>query len=540
MIAFHNVSKQHGPQVLFTGASFQFDPGEKVGLVGANGSGKSTVFRLIMGEEQVDEGSIEKPRRLTVGVFRQDVGDWRDGTVLEVTCGGAGPVAEYGRELAELEVRLEDWEAADYDQVLERYGEVQEQFFALGGYDLEPRASKILAGLGLTQDRIEGPIAALSGGWKMRVALARILLQAPDVMLLDEPTNHLDIESILWLEAFLRDYSGTVVMTCHDRDVMNRVVKRILEIDAGEIRSWTGDYDNYEKMRAEASANLEAEFNKQQAMLAKEIRFIERFKAQPSKASQVQSRARKLDKIERVVPPRRIVERSFNFQACARSGDEVIKVSGVSKGFGDTVVHDNLDLLVRRGERWAIMGENGAGKTTLLNMMAGRTKPDAGTVRLGAAVELGWFAQHHADNLDDGRTVIEELLATYPSAGLGTLKTLAGAFSFSGDDVDKRISVLSGGEKTRLALAKLLYAAPNLLVLDEPTNHLDLITKRALLRALDAYEGTLVFVSHDREFLRALSNHVLELSTTEPPRLYPGTYAEYVQQAGHEAPGLRA
>jgi ATPase subunit of ABC transporter with duplicated ATPase domains len=539
MIGFHSVSKQYGPQVLFLDASFQFDPGEKVGLVGPNGAGKSTVFRLILGEETADDGHIERPKRLTIGIFRQDVGDWSEGTVLAVTQGGAGEVAQLAERLAHLEVRLEDYEADDYDQVLEDYGDVQERFSALGGYELEPQAAKILAGLGLTQEQIMGPISALSGGWKMRVALARILLQAPDVMLLDEPTNHLDIESILWLEGFLRDYDGTVVMTCHDRDVMNRVVKRIVEIDGGQIRSWTGDYDNYERMRAQAASQLEAEFQKQQATLAKEIRFIERFKAQPSKASQVQSRARKLEKIERVVPPKRLVERRFGFRPCKRSGDEVIKVKGVSKGFGDRTVHHELDLLVRRGERWAIMGANGAGKTTLLNMMCGRVKPDSGSVSLGASVDMGWFAQHHADNLANDRTVLEELMAAYPAAGIGTLKSLAGAFSFSGDDVDKPIDILSGGEKTRLAIAKLLYAAPNLLVLDEPTNHLDLITKRALLRALDDYEGTLVFVSHDRAFLRALSNRVLELTVGGPPRLYPGTYAEYVQQAGHEAPGLR-
>ena len=540
MIGFNNVTKQYGSQVLFVDASIQFDPGEKVGLVGPNGAGKSTIFRMIMGEESPDEGSIERPKRLTIGIFRQDVGDWRDRTVLQATLEGSGEVAGLGIELAELEIKLEDWESPDYDQVLERYGEVQERFTVLGGYDLEPRAAKILAGLGLSQAQIEGDISALSGGWKMRVALARILLQAPEVMLLDEPTNHLDIESILWLEGFLRDYEGTVVMTCHDRDVLNRVVKRIVEIDGGTIRSWTGDYDNYERMREQASAQLEAEYNKQQATLAKEIRFIERFKAQPSKASQVQSRARKLDKIERVEPPRRIVERRFDFRPCQRSGDEVIKVNDVSKGFGETPIHSELNLLVRRGERWAIMGENGAGKTTLLNMMAGRLKPDEGDVSLGASVDLGWFAQHHVDNLEGGHSVLDEMLKAYPAAGIGTLKSLLGAFSFSGDDVDKPIAVLSGGEKTRLAIAKLLYAAPNLLVLDEPTNHLDLTTKRALLRALDKYEGTLVFVSHDRAFLRALSNRVLELRVGAEPRLYPGSYQEYVEASGHEAPGLRA
>ncbi len=329
MISFSNVTRQHGAQVLFVGASFQIDPGEKVGLVGPNGAGKTTLFRLIVGEEDPDEGSVDRPKRLSVGLFRQDVGDWRGRTVLAETIDAAGEVAELGRELAALEARLGDVDADDFDRVLERYGEVQDRFASLGGYDLEARAAAILAGLGLSQAQITGDVGALSGGWKMRVALARILLQRPDVMLLDEPTNHLDIESILWLEAFLRGYPGTVVMTCHDRDVMNRVVGRILEIDGGEIRSYSGDYDFYEAERALDAAHREASYARQQAMLAKEIRFIERFKGQPSKASQVQSRARKIDKIERIDPPKRFVERDFSFKRCARSGDEVIKVRGV-------------------------------------------------------------------------------------------------------------------------------------------------------------------------------------------------------------------
>jgi len=539
MIAFHNVTKQYGPQVLFIDSSFQIDPGEKVGLVGPNGAGKSTIFRMIQGEESPDEGSIERPKRLTVGVFEQDVGDWSEGTVLEVTTAAAGEVSVLGRELAALEPRLGDVDAPDFDRVLERYSDAQERFAMLGGYDLEARAATLLAGLGLAPDQILGHISELSGGWKMRVALARVLLQAPDVMLLDEPTNHLDIESILWLEGFLRNHSGTVVMTCHDRDVLNRVVKRVIEIDGGVIRSYTGDYDHYEKMRAEDATRREAEYDRQQSMLAKEIRFIERFKAQPSKASQVQSRAKKLEKIERVEPPKRLVERHYAFKKCARSGDEVIKLRGVRKAYGARVVHDSVDLLVRRGERWAIMGENGAGKSTLLRMMAGKADPDSGEVVQGAAVELGWFAQSHAENLRGNHTVLDELVATFPAENLGTLRNLAGWFSLSGDDVDKPISVLSGGEKTRLTLAKLLFTNPNVLVLDEPTNHLDLVTKRALIRALADYEGTLVFVSHDRAFLRALANRVLELKS-DGPVLYPGTYAEYVERTGQEAPGMRA
>ncbi len=538
MISLTNVTKQYGAQVLFVDASFQVDPGEKIGLVGPNGAGKTTIFRLILGEEIADEGNVEKPKRLTIGCFRQDVGDWKGRTVLAETMAAAGEVSDLGVELAELEERLEDFEAADYDRVIERYGDVQERFAALGGYDLDARAASVLAGLGLTPTQIEGDVGLLSGGWKMRVALARVLLQRPDVMLLDEPTNYLDLESILWLENFLRDYSGAVVMTCHDRDVMNRVVGKIVEIDGGQIRVYSGDYDFYERQRTLDAARREAEYEKQQAMLAKEMRFIERFKAQPSKASQVQSRAKKIDKIERVEPPPRLVERIIEFKKCARAGDEVIRVKGVRKAYGDKVVHGGVDLTVRRGERWAVMGENGAGKTTLLKMIAGTSKPDAGVIELGANVTMAYFAQHQMEQLTAERTVIEELQAFAPMANLGTLRGLAGSFSFSGDDVDKPISVLSGGERARLALAKILFSAPNLMVLDEPTNHLDLVTKRALVKALAEYEGTLVFVSHDRAFLRAVANRVLELGSAGP-HAYLGNYDEYVVANGHEAPGMR-
>ena len=539
MIDFTGVTRQHGSQILFVDASFKLNPGEKVGLVGPNGAGKTTIFRLILGEERPDEGAVERPKRLTLGYFRQDFAEWKDRSVLAETIAGAGPVAEAGEELARLEARLGDVDDPDYDHVLERYGEVQARYQEGGGYDLEARARAILAGLGFSQTEMDGTVGALSGGWRMRVQLARILLSRPEVLLLDEPTNYLDLESIVWLEAWLKDYPGAVLMTCHDRDVLNRVVRRILEIDGGRIRSYTGDFDSYEKGRALDAAQREAEYDKQQAMLAKEIRFIERFRAQPSKASQVQSRAKKLEKIERVEPPRRIVERTFGFRKPDRSGNDVLAVHKVRKAYGDRVIHAGLDMVVRRGERWAIMGENGAGKTTLLKMMAGALNPDGGAVTVGASVSLGYFAQHQMEQLDGQRTVLEELEAHAPREGMGVLRNLAGAFGFIGDDVDKPIHVLSGGEKSRLALAKMLYDAPNLLVLDEPTNHLDLGTKRALVQALADYDGTLVFVSHDRAFLRSLATRVLELGSAGP-HLYPGTYDEYVRAVGREAPGLRA
>ena len=539
LVDFNNVTKQHGSQVLFIDASFKVNPGEKVGLVGPNGAGKTTIFRLILGEERADEGSVERPKRLTLGYFRQDFADWRDRSVLAETLAGAGAVAEAGDELALLEDRLGDVDDPEYDRILERYGEAQALYEAGGGYELDARGRAILAGLGFSQAEMDGKLGQLSGGWRMRVQLARLLLARPELLLLDEPTNYLDIASIMGLESWLRDYPGAVLMTCHDRDVMNRVVSRVLEIDGGRVRSYTGDYDSYERARTLDAAQREAEFQKQQAMLAKEIRFIERFRAQPSKASQVQSRAKKLEKIERVEEPRRMVERSFDFRKPDRSGNDVIAVKQVSKGYAGRTIHDRLDLMVRRGERWAIMGENGAGKTTLLKMMAGVLQPDAGAVTIGASVTLGYFAQHAMENLDARLTVLEELEAFAPREGMGVLRSLAGAFGFVGTDVEKSISVLSGGEKSRLALAKMLYEAPNVLVLDEPTNHLDLTTKRALVSALSDYDGTLVFVSHDRVFLRALATRVLEVGSGGP-HLYPGSYDEYVRAVGREAPGLRA
>ena len=536
MISFTRVSKQYGGQILFIEADFQLNPGEKAGLVGPNGAGKTTIFRLITGEEEADEGEVGRPKRMTIGYFRQDVGDLKGRTVLAETMAGAGEVADMADELARLEHRMA--EGSDDPAVLDRYGHVQERFDALGGYELEARAQAILAGLGLAAEQVADDVGKLSGGWKMRVALARILLARPDVLLLDEPTNYLDLESILWLENFLREYPGAVLMTCHDRDVLNRVISRIIEIDGGEVKTYAGDYEFYERARALENARREAEYDRQQAMLAKEMRFIDRFKAQAAKAAQVQSRVKKLDKIEKVEPPRRIIERNFDFRQPPRSGDDVVKVANLRKGYGKRMVHDGLNLVVRRSERWAVMGENGAGKTTLLKLMAGVSQPDSGAAGVGAGVSMGYFAQHQMEQLDGQNTVLEELQHHTRTAGIGILRNAAGAFGFQGDDVEKRVSVLSGGEKARLALLKIFFDAPNLLILDEPTNHLDIVTKRMLMRTLQTFEGTIVFVSHDRAFLRAIANHVLELTPTGP-HIYGGSYDEYVSASGHEAPGMR-
>ena len=540
MIRLDNLSKQNGTQLLFVEASAALQKGEKIGLVGPNGAGKTTLFRMITGQEQPDEGLVLVDRGVTIGFFSQDVGEMSGRSAVAEVMDGAGAVSEVAAELASLEAALADPDRADeLDAILERFGEVQARFEELGGYALDGRAREVLAGLGFSQEMQEGDVGALSGGWKMRVALARILLMRPDVMLLDEPSNHLDLESLIWLENFLRGYDGALLMTSHDREFMNRIIGKIIEIDGGSLTSYSGDYDFYLQQRALAEKQQQAQFERQQAMLAKEINFIERFKARASHAAQVQSRVKKLEKIDRVEPPKRRQSVSFEFLPAPRSGDDVANLRGVHKRYGSRVIYDGLDLLVRRKERCCVLGINGAGKSTLLKLVTGATEPDAGSVTLGASVKLGYFAQHAMELLDGDRTVFQQLEDAFPRAGQGSLRALAGCFGFSGDEVEKRCRVLSGGEKARLVMAMMLYDPPNFLVLDEPTNHLDMATKEMLVAALAQYEGTMLFVSHDRHFLAALSNRVLEL-TPDGIHQYDGGYTEYVARTGQEAPGLRS
>ncbi|HVZ74027.1 MAG TPA: ABC-F family ATP-binding cassette domain-containing protein [Polyangia bacterium] len=538
MIRLDQISKQHGPQILFVEASAAIHRGEKVGLVGPNGAGKSTIFRMIMKEESPDEGQVSIERNVSIGYFSQDVGDMAGRPVVAEVMAGAGPVADAAAELKELEEALADPARADeLDKLLDRFGHAQARFDELGGYALEARAREILAGLGFSQEMQDGDVARLSGGWKMRVALARILLMRPDAMLLDEPSNHLDLESLIWLETFLKSYEGALLMTSHDREFMNRICTRIVEIDGGVLTSFSGNHDFYEKQRALNALQAEAAYERQQAMLAKEMRFIERFKAQAAKAAQVQSRVKKLDKIEKVEMPKRRQQLDFEFPPCARSGEDVVKIERVHKRFGEKIIYEGLDLAIRRKDRWAIMGVNGAGKSTLLKLVAGESTPDAGIVTVGASVKMGYFAQHAMEILDPDKSVYEVLEEAFPLANPGSLRTLAGCFGFSGDDIEKLCRVLSGGEKARLVLARILYHRPNFLVLDEPTNHLDIGTKDMIVRSLADYEGTMLFVSHDRQFLAKLSNRVLELGP-DGPTPYGGGYLEYVARSGHEAPGL--
>jgi ATPase subunit of ABC transporter with duplicated ATPase domains len=543
MISFSSISKQYGRQLLFVEASFQLNPGEKVGLVGPNGSGKTTLFRMIAGEETPDEGDLSLPKKLTIGYFRQDVEDMSGRSVLDEAIAGSGRVGTLHHELEALQHAMGDpGSAGGMDRILSRFGEVQEAYDHLGGYALEAQAREVLHGLGFDDERIDGDVGALSGGWKMRVAMARVLLGNPDVLLMDEPTNHLDIESIIWLEAFLTSRPGALLMTSHDREFMNRVVTKIAEIDDGEITVYSGNYDFYERERTIREANREAAYARQQAMLAKERRFIARFSAHAAKAAQVQSRVKALDKIEKIELPRRRRVVRFDVRQPPRSGEQVVALEDVAKAYGRHVIYDGLSLTIRRGERWCVMGRNGAGKTTLLRMVAGALAPDAGEIRLGASLKMGYFAQAALDVLDPDLTIDEHLQMDFPHESMGTLRSLAGAFQFSGDEIDKKIRTLSGGEKTRLVMARMLLDPPNFLVLDEPTNHLDLATKEMLVEALRDFEGTMLFVSHDRAFLRGLSNRVLELGGESGhdthPHLYPGSYVEYVQRTGHEAPGV--
>ncbi|MEZ6038643.1 MAG: ABC-F family ATP-binding cassette domain-containing protein [Planctomycetota bacterium] len=541
MITLSGINKRHGHQILFVDASLQLNPGEKVGLTGPNGAGKSTVFRMIVGEDPPDEGDVSLPKRVTLGYFKQDVGEMRDNTVLDEAIVGSGRAGELHHEIMALEAAMADPEQQDrMDEILAHYGEVQAEYQDRGGYELEARAKEVLHGLGFDDAMIAGDVGALSGGWKMRVGMAKVLLGNFDVLLLDEPTNHLDIESILWLEGFLKQTKASVLMTCHDRDFMNRIVDRIIDVDDGQFVSYGGNYDFMMREQEVRAAQKEAAYERQQAMIAKMQRFIDRFGTHVAKAAQAQSKAKKIDKIEKLDPPKKRELVAFAFKTPPRSGDDVVKLLGVHKAYGPKTIYQGLDFEVQRGERWCVMGQNGSGKTTLLKMVAGQLDPDAGNVKLGS-VKMGYFAQQSLDLLDPELTIYQQVDRNFHLESIGAKRALLGAFGFTGDDHDKRIANLSGGEKSRLVLALMLFDPPNFLVLDEPTNHLDLDTKQMLVKTLQDFEGTMLFVSHDRTFLRGLANRVLDVSACtqgKPADIYPGSYVEWVEKTGMEAPGV--
>ncbi|WP_305045392.1 ABC-F family ATP-binding cassette domain-containing protein [Geoalkalibacter sp.] len=540
MIHLTNISKQHGNQVLFQNASLQILPGSRSGLVGANGAGKTTIFRLITGEEQVDSGEISCAKKTVIGYFSQDVGEMAGRSALAEVMAASAKTMALGAEIQAMEAAMCEPMSDDaLADLLARYGDAQEEFEQRGGYDLESRAQAVLTGLGIGPDAYLRPVESFSGGWKMRIALARILTLNPDVLLLDEPTNHLDVESIIWLENWLStEFKGALLMTSHDREFMNRIVTRIIEVANRTVTTYGGNYDFYLREREIRREQLLASYQRQQEMLAKEEEFIARFAARASHAAQVQSRVKKLEKIERIeLPPEQRTIR-FAFGEPPRSGDDVVKIENLAKVWplpegGEHPVFSGVSGLIRRGEKIAVVGVNGAGKSTFLKVLAGATEPSAGSAVIGANVHLGYFSQHALDVLDPKKTVFETVQDAMPQSNIGVIRNLCAAFLFSGDAVDKRIDKLSGGEKSRLVLATLLARPLNFLILDEPTNHLDIQSREILLDALKNFAGTVVLVSHDRHFLRSLVNRVCEIDHGEM-RVYEGDYEYYLHKTGRE------
>jgi len=539
MIHFTDISKQYGSHILYKNASFQVRPGDKIGLVGPNGAGKSTLFRLIVGEEVIDSGAINIADKLVIGYFSQDVGEMKNRTALEEVKAGAGKVSELAQKLELYEKQLEDSAVHPISDdamaaLLEKYGETQLEFEQRGGYDLDSRAKAILTGLGIGPGDYDRPVESFSGGWKMRIALARILTLNPEVLLMDEPTNHLDMESILWLEEWLVQYQGSLVMTSHDREFMNRIVSRIVEVAHKSITTYSGNYEFYLREKEIRKEQLLAAHQKQQDMLAKEEEFIARFAARASHAAQVQSRVKKLEKIERIEIPAEEKTIRFEFPTPPRSGNDVVKLDGLGKTWVQQTgqikkVFENVNGMVKRLDKIAVVGVNGAGKSTLLKTICGQTEPTVGTVGIGANVRIGYFSQYSLDVLHADKTIFDEVHDRIPDATIGYVRNLLGAFAFSGDDVYKKISVLSGGEKSRVVIATLLATPMNLLILDEPTNHLDIRSREVLLKAIQEYDGTVLLVSHDRHFLKSIANRVFEVNHGEL-KIYEGNYEYYLSQ----------
>jgi ATP-binding cassette, subfamily F, member 3 len=538
MVGFSNVSKQYGSKLLYKDASFIIRPADKIGLVGPNGAGKSTLFQILMGKEDPDSGEVVIPGKTVMAMFSQDVGQMRGRTVLEEVKAGSAALEKVSQKLIECEKKLENSDKLSEDEMekcLLEYGEAQTEFEKRGGYDLDHRAAEVLTGLGIQPEFHSHAVEHFSGGWKMRIELAKILTMQPDVLLMDEPTNHLDIESIIWLEQWLINFKGGLLMTTHDREFMNRVCKRIVEVANKTVTVFSGNYDFYLKEKEIRKEQLVASFGRQQDMLAKEEEFIARFAARASHAAQVNSRVKKLEKIDRIeIPPEEKLV-SFEFKAPPRSGEDVVVFENAVKEWITQEkkvkpVFSGVNGVVRRLSKTALVGVNGAGKSTLLKCITGETTVTNGLVKIGASVNLGYFSQHAMDILNPNKTIFQTIQDIIPNASIGTIKTLLGAFLFSGDDSEKKISVLSGGEKSRVVLASILAQPVNFLVLDEPTNHLDIRSREILLESLKKFEGTILIVSHDRFFLKELVNQVFEVDHGRL-NVYQGDFDYYLEKS---------
>ena len=534
MIQIEGVAKGYAGQQILTDLSWRIPDRERIGLVGPNGAGKTTLCRLLAGVEEPDEGRIVRPRETTVGYLPQEAAGNPEGTVLAEVLGGFADVWRVEREMEDVAARLAGASAADSEALTARYGDLQHRFEALGGYRLETEAKAILSGLGFRPTDFTRALSEFSGGWRMRAMLARLLLQRPSLLLLDEPTNHLDIESLEWLESFLADYEGTVVLVSHDRYFLNRMVTSIAELAPSGLTVYPGDYDEYLVQRQARRELLEAQARNQAKRIAEIERFIERFRYQATKARQVQSRVKMLDRIDRIEVERDARVIRFSFPQPPRTGRRVATLRDIHKAYGDNVVYAGVDFEVERGSRIALVGPNGAGKSTLLRMMAGALPFDRGERSLGAHVAVHYYAQHQLEALTPTLTILEELERAAPELGQTRLRTILGTFLFSGDTVEKKISVLSGGEKARVALAKMLVRPAALLCLDEPTNHLDLASREVLEGALAAFPGTIVFISHDRYFINRIATGIVEINQGALVT-YLGSYDDYLDAKARAA-----
>lgn len=537
MLNVSNLAKIQGGETLYSNVTFQINPGEKVGLVGPNGTGKTTLFRMIIGEERPDQGQISFPDKLRLAYFSQKVGEMAGKSALQEVIEGDANITELRNKMKEFEDKLADCASMSDDEMnklLMRMGDVQTDFEKVGGYDLESRAEEILTGLGIMPEDHHKMVEDFSGGWKMRIALAKVLVIKPDLIVMDEPTNYLDMESILWLEEWLNEYEGSVFMTTHDRDFMNNICKKIIEINYGQVTTYSGNYDYYEKEKEVRLAQLRSEQQKQQDMLAKDEEFIAKFKARASHAAQVQSRVKKLEKIKRIELPPEEKSISFDFSQPPRGGDDVVVIDQLSKSWNDSKgeekpVFKDLSSIVKRLDKIAVVGVNGAGKSTLLKCITGHTEPTSGQVKIGPSIKVGYFSQYALDVLKPENTVLDQIREELAEASDGYVRNLLAAFLFQGDDVHKKVKYLSGGEKSRLVMAKLLSQNNNFLVLDEPTNHLDIRSREVLLEALKRFDGTIMFVSHDRHFLNELAEKVFEVDKGHI-QIYPGNYQYYLSK----------
>jgi ATP-binding cassette, subfamily F, member 3 len=537
MLNISNVTKLINGEPLFENASVQIYKGEKVGLVGPNGSGKSTLFRLIMKEDQPDMGAISIPDTCRIAYFSQSVGEMQGRSALDEVILGDAKIAILKKQLKEFQDMMADYEKYsdnEMNDILMKMGDVQTEFEKRGGYDLETRAEEVLTGLGILPEQHQQQVEDFSGGWKMRIALAKVLVVNPDIILMDEPTNYLDLETILWLEDWLKDFEGAVFMTTHDRGFMNAIVKKIVDISNMELTTYSGNFNFYEKEKILRRSQLQSEFDRQQENLSKEEAFIAKFKARASHAAQVQSRIKKLEKIERIKLPAKEDVMDFEFTVPPRGGDDVVVIKELTKSFTKSngkklIVFENLTTTIKRLDKIAIVGVNGAGKSTFLKIICQQLKATSGIATLGPSIKLGYFSQYSLEVLRPEVSAMDEVRLVLTGATDGFLRNLLAVFLFKGDDVHKKVKHLSGGEKSRLVLAVLLSQNNNLLVLDEPTNHLDLASRVVLLNALKKYQGTILFVSHDRHFLQELTAKVYEVDTGSI-QIYPGDYNFYLDK----------